>query len=91
MTHSRPRINELLAGSGLAPRRDLGQNFVADPNTVRKIAALAQVGPGDNVVEIGAGLGSLTVALAETGAANGATRSSPPRAARSTSRARSRP
>lgn len=68
MTHSRPRINELLADRGLAPRRDLGQNFVADPNTVRRIAALAGVGAGDHVVEIGAGLGSLTLALAETGA-----------------------
>ncbi len=68
MTHSRPRIHELLHDAGLAPRRDLGQNFVADPNTVRKIASLAGVGPGDPVVEIGAGLGSLTLALAETGA-----------------------
>ena len=67
MTHSRTRIHELL-GDALAPRRDLGQNFVADPNTVRRIAALADVGPGDRVVEIGAGLGSLTLALAETGA-----------------------
>ena len=69
MTHSRTRIHELLGDSGLAPRRDLGQNFVSDPNTVRRIAALAAVGPGDHVVEIGAGLGSLTLALAETGAA----------------------
>lgn len=68
MTHSRPRIHELLAEAGLAPRRDLGQNFVADPNTVRRIAHLAGVGEGDRVVEIGAGLGSLTLALAETGA-----------------------
>jgi 16S rRNA (adenine1518-N6/adenine1519-N6)-dimethyltransferase len=67
VTHSRARIHDLL-GDELAPRRDLGQNFVADPNTVRKIAALADVGPGDRVVEIGAGLGSLTLALAETGA-----------------------
>ncbi len=67
MTHSRPAIRELL-GDGLSPRRDLGQNFVADPNTVRRIAALARVGPGSRVVEIGAGLGSLTLALAETGA-----------------------
>jgi 16S rRNA (adenine1518-N6/adenine1519-N6)-dimethyltransferase len=52
----------------LAPRRDLGQNFVIDPNTVRRIARLAEVGVGDRVVEIGAGLGSLTLALAETGA-----------------------
>jgi 16S rRNA (adenine1518-N6/adenine1519-N6)-dimethyltransferase len=65
---SRPEVNELLARHGLAPRRDLGQNFVTDPNTVRRIARLAGVGPGDHVVEIGAGLGSLTLALAETGA-----------------------
>lgn len=69
MTHSRPTIRALLDDHGLAPRRDLGQNFVADPNTVRRIADLARVGPGDHVVEIGAGLGSLTLALAETGAA----------------------
>lgn len=68
MTHSRTRIHELLERAGRAPRRDLGQNFVADPNTVRRIAALAEVGPGDHVVEIGAGLGSLSLALAETGA-----------------------
>ena len=68
MTHSRPSIRELLDRAGLAPRRDLGQNFVADPNTVRRIASIARVGPGDHVVEIGAGLGSLTLALVETGA-----------------------
>jgi len=68
VTHSRPVIRDLLTERGLAPRRDLGQNFVADPNTVRRIAHLARVGAGDHVVEIGAGLGSLTLALAETGA-----------------------
>lgn len=68
MTHSRPAIRDLLDDAGLAPRRDLGQNFVTDANTVRRIADLARVGPGDHVVEIGAGLGSLTLALAETGA-----------------------
>ncbi|MFM7044355.1 MAG: 16S rRNA (adenine(1518)-N(6)/adenine(1519)-N(6))-dimethyltransferase RsmA [Ilumatobacteraceae bacterium] len=66
--HSRTAIGDLLAHGGLAPRRDLGQNFVADPNTVRRIARLAGVDTGDHVVEIGAGLGSLTLALAETGA-----------------------
>jgi len=68
VTHSRPTIRELLDAGSLAPRRDLGQNFVADPNTVRRIADLARVGPGNRVVEIGAGLGSLTLALADTGA-----------------------
>jgi 16S rRNA (adenine1518-N6/adenine1519-N6)-dimethyltransferase len=68
MTLSRPAVRDLLTSRGLAPRRDLGQNFVADPNTVRRIAHLAGVGPGDRVIEIGAGLGSLTLALAETGA-----------------------
>lgn len=68
MTHSRRDIVELLEAHGLAPRRAFGQNFVADPNTVRRIARLADVGPDDHVVEIGAGLGSLTLALAETGA-----------------------
>lgn len=66
--HNRAEIGELLASHGLAPRRDLGQNFVADANTVRRIARLAEVGPGDRVIEIGAGLGSLTLALADTGA-----------------------
>lgn len=61
-------VVRLLAENGLAPRRDLGQNFVADPNTVRRIARLADVGAGDHVVEIGPGLGSLTLALADTGA-----------------------
>ena len=61
-------MRALLARHDLAPRRAFGQNFVADPNTVRRIARLSGVGPGDAVVEIGAGLGSLTLALVETGA-----------------------
>jgi 16S rRNA (adenine1518-N6/adenine1519-N6)-dimethyltransferase len=69
MTHTRADIQRLLADGGLHPSRALGQNFVADPNTVRRIARLAGVGPGSSVLEIGAGLGSLTLALAETGAA----------------------
>lgn len=68
MTFSGADITRILAEHGLSPRRAFGQNFVADPNTVRRIARLAAVGPGDLVVEVGAGLGSLTLALAETGA-----------------------
>jgi 16S rRNA (adenine1518-N6/adenine1519-N6)-dimethyltransferase len=61
-------VLDLLETNGLRPSRALGQNFVADANTVRRIARLAGVGEGDRVVEIGAGLGSLTLALAEAGA-----------------------
>lgn len=68
MTHTRADILDLLEAHGLSPSRALGQNFVADPNTVRRIARLAGVGPGDDAIEIGAGLGSLTLALAERGA-----------------------
>ncbi len=68
MTLTLRQAHEIMARHGLSPSRALGQHFVVDPNTVRRIARLAGVGPGDAVVEIGAGLGSLTVALAETGA-----------------------
>ena len=68
MTLSRPEVLRLLEENRISPSRALGQNFVADPNTVRRIARLAGVGPGDRVVEIGAGLGSLTLALLGTGA-----------------------
>jgi len=68
VTFTRTEVSELLAKHGLAPRRAFGQNFVVDANTVRKIARLADVRAGDFVLEIGAGLGSLTLALAETGA-----------------------
>lgn len=65
----RKEVLDLLDAHGLRASRALGQNFVADANTVRRIARLAGVGPDDHVIEIGAGLGALTLALAETGAA----------------------
>ena len=68
VTHTPQQLLAILDSHGLEPRRRLGQNFVVDPNTVRRIAKLSGAGPGDAIVEIGAGLGSLTLALAETGA-----------------------
>lgn len=68
MTLSRTDASRQLEVAGLRAKRALGQNFVVDANTVRKIAALANVTAHDHVIEIGAGLGSLTLALAETGA-----------------------
>ena len=58
-------VRALLAAHDLRPSRALGQNFLADPNTARRIVRLAGVRPGDRVLEIGPGIGSLTVALAE--------------------------
>lgn len=68
MTHGRAEIHQLLQANDLHPSRALGQNFVADGNTVRRIVRLAGVADGTRVVEIGAGLGSLTLALVEAGA-----------------------
>jgi 16S rRNA (adenine1518-N6/adenine1519-N6)-dimethyltransferase len=53
---------------GVRPSKRLGQNFVVEQGTVRRIAALAAPGPGDVVLEVGPGLGSLTLALLEAGA-----------------------
>jgi 16S rRNA (adenine1518-N6/adenine1519-N6)-dimethyltransferase len=53
---------------GLRPTRSLGQNFVIDPNTVRRLVRVAGVGVDDVVVEVGPGLGSLTLGLLETAA-----------------------
>lgn len=62
-------VRGILGEHGLRPSRALGQNFLSDPNTARRVARLAEVGRGDHVVEIGAGLGALTAELAATGAA----------------------
>jgi 16S rRNA (adenine1518-N6/adenine1519-N6)-dimethyltransferase len=56
-------IRDLAARLDLRPTKQLGQNFVIDPNTVRRIVREAGIGPDDVVVEVGPGLGSLTLAL----------------------------
>ncbi len=61
-------VRELAERLGVTPTKKLGQNFVIDPNTVRKIVRLAGVETGDRVVEVGPGLGSLTLGLTEAGA-----------------------
>ncbi|WP_031468219.1 16S rRNA (adenine(1518)-N(6)/adenine(1519)-N(6))-dimethyltransferase RsmA [Sciscionella sediminilitoris] len=56
-------IRALAEELGVRPTKRLGQNFVHDPNTVRRIVASAELGPEDVVLEVGPGLGSLTLAL----------------------------
>ena len=61
-------IRDLAELLGIQPTKKLGQNFVIDANTVRRIVAAARVTAGETVVEVGPGLGSLTLGLLETGA-----------------------
>jgi 16S rRNA (adenine1518-N6/adenine1519-N6)-dimethyltransferase len=56
-------VRSLAAGLGLRPTKQRGQNFVIDANTCRRIVRTAGLGPDDVVVEVGPGLGSLTLAL----------------------------
>lgn len=64
----RRALKELAARHEIRPAKKLGQHFLADPNLARRIAEIADVGAGDRVLEVGAGLGSLTIALASAGA-----------------------
>src|SRR3954463_7428515 len=74
MTSAGPRLLGPADGRALAaeldvrPTKQRGQNFVIDANTVRRIVRASGIGPDDVVVEVGPGLGSLTLALLETGA-----------------------
>ncbi len=58
-------VRALASRLGLRPTKSLGQNFVIDPNTVRRLVRVAGVGADDVVVEVGPGLGSLTLGLLE--------------------------
>ena len=60
-------VSALLDAHGLHPKRSLGQNFLVDPNTARRVVALADLPAGAPVLEIGPGLGSLTLALLDAG------------------------
>ena len=59
-------IRELADELGVVPTKKLGQNFVHDPNTVRRIVAAAELSPDDVALEVGPGLGSLTLGLVDT-------------------------
>ncbi len=61
-------VQSSLRRHGITPSRALGQNFLVDPNTARRIVRLAEIPTQTTVVEIGPGLGSLTLALVESGA-----------------------
>jgi 16S rRNA (adenine1518-N6/adenine1519-N6)-dimethyltransferase len=58
------RLRRLLADHNFVPRKRWGQNFVIDPNSIRKVVEIAGLSPDDRVLEVGAGAGSLTLALA---------------------------
>lgn len=61
-------VRDLAGRLGIRPTKTWGQNFVVDAGTVRRIVRIARVAPGERVVEIGPGLGSLTLGLLEAGA-----------------------
>lgn len=65
-------VRHLVQTLDVAPTKKLGQNFVHDPGTIRKIVGAAGVLPGETVIEVGPGLGSLTLGILETGANVGA-------------------
>lgn len=75
-------IRRIAAEEGITPTKKFGQNFVIDPGTVRKIVAAAEVKPDDTVMEVGPGLGSLTLAILQTGAQLTAVEIDPPLARR---------
>jgi 16S rRNA (adenine1518-N6/adenine1519-N6)-dimethyltransferase len=58
-------VREIARRYGIVPSKALGQNFVIDQNTIRRIVRLAGVAPTDRIVEVGAGIGTVTLALAE--------------------------
>lgn len=76
------QIRDLAASAGIQPTKTLGQNFVIDPNTIRRIVATADVAPDETVLEVGPGLGSLTLGLLDAAREVVAVEIDPPLAAR---------
>ena len=66
MSLTRTEVKNLLLKYEIHPKKSLGQNFVVEPNTIRQIIKLADLDPADFVIEVGSGLGSLTLALLES-------------------------
>ena len=62
------QIRQMLDERALAPRKSLGQNFLIDQNLIGKLIDAAQVAPGETVLEVGPGTGTLTEALLDRGA-----------------------
>ncbi|MBT1181811.1 16S rRNA (adenine(1518)-N(6)/adenine(1519)-N(6))-dimethyltransferase RsmA [Bifidobacterium sp. CP2] len=75
-------IRRIAAEAGVSPTKKFGQNFVIDPGTVRRIVREAHVDADTHVLEVGPGLGSLTLAILETGARMTAVEIDPPLAER---------
>ncbi|PLS31015.1 dimethyladenosine transferase [Bifidobacterium margollesii] len=75
-------IRRIAAEAGVTPTKKFGQNFVIDPGTVRRIARTAEINADSQVLEVGPGLGSLTLAILETGATLTAVEIDPPLAER---------
>ena len=74
-------IRELAERAGIRPTKTLGQNFVIDPNTIRRIVATAHLTSDEHVLEVGPGLGSLTLGLLAESSAVTAVEIDPPLAA----------
>ena len=75
-------IRRIAAEEGITPSKKFGQNFVIDPGTVRKIVSISGITEKDTVLEVGPGLGSLSLAILETGANLTAIEIDPPLAKR---------
>src|SRR5438045_6035646 len=68
MAQTKHEIQALLAGAGTEPRQRFGQNFMIDQNLVRLVADAGEIAPGDRVIEVGPGTGTLTEEILARGA-----------------------